>query len=114
MIKGFKTSASKTLPGAHGAGVLGEVHEHEYEVADHLALLLCYNNLLFESRGNQMIPTFQAACKSRATRLGVPPSPDELAAFDQSENLTSMHFKQLYSVLGLPLVQNKKKNLLIY
>ena len=57
-----------------------------------------------------MIPTFQAACKSRATRLGVPPSPDELAAFDQSENLTSMHFKQLYSVLGLPLVQNKKKN----
>ena len=56
-----------------------------------------------------MIPTFQAACKSRATRLGVPPSPDELAAFDQSENLTSMHFKQLYSVLGLPLVQNKKK-----
>ena len=56
-----------------------------------------------------MKPTFQAACKSRATRLGVPPSPDELAAFDQSENLTSMHFKQLYSVLGLPLVQNKKK-----
>ena len=31
------TSASKPLPGAHGAGVLGEVHEHEYEVADHLA-----------------------------------------------------------------------------
>ena len=55
-----------------------------------------------------MKPTFQAACKSRATRLGVPPSPDELATFDQSENLTSMHFKQLYSVLGLPLVQNKK------
>ena len=56
-----------------------------------------------------MIPTFQAACKSRATRLGVPPSPDEPATFDQSENLTSMHFKQLYSVLKLPLVQNKKK-----
>merc|ERR1711947_28549 len=70
---------------------------------------LGYNNLLYESRGNQMIPTFQATCKSRATRLGVPPSPDELAAFDQSENLTSMLFKQLYSVLGLPLVQNKKK-----
>ena len=70
MIKGLKTSASKTLPGAHGAGVLGEVHEHEYEVADHLALLLCYNNLLLESRGNQMIPTFQAACESRANEAG--------------------------------------------
>ena len=70
MRKGLKTAASKTLPGAHGAGALGEVHEHEYEVADHLALLLCYNNLLFESRGNQMIPIFQAACESRAYEAG--------------------------------------------
>ena len=68
--KGVKDVSPKTLPGAHGAGALGEVHEHEYEVADHLAHLLCYDNLLCELRGNQMIPIFQAACESRANEDG--------------------------------------------
>ena len=70
MIKGLKTSASKTLPGAHGAGVLGEVHEHEYEVADHLAHLLCYNNLLFESRGNQMITHIPSCLQVKGYEAG--------------------------------------------
>ena len=44
--------------------------KHEYEVADHLDHLLCNDNLLYELRGNQMIPMFQAACESRANEDG--------------------------------------------
>ena len=37
-------------------GLLERFVEHEYEVADHLDHLLCNDNLLYELRGNQMIP----------------------------------------------------------
>ena len=49
-------------------GLLERFVEHEYEVADHLDHLLCYDNLLYELRGNPDDTTVPSCLRVKGQR----------------------------------------------